>query len=158
MPEYFEILRWEQIGALFTATSISVALAKADFGDGYGAAALIGSNKGLRSWNFKLDALVDGATQASLDDQSRPIYVWEFWLRSKREGNRPFWVEDPKDGLFYLAEFTDDHLDYSILCFKVYSTGLGLSQRRVIGQPSPVPAPPTSIEGVPEFGVGEFGG
>ena len=78
---------------------------------------------------------------------TRAEYLWEFWLRSKVQGNRPFWVEDPKDDLFYLAEFQadgDSHkLDFEIFCSRVYGSGLGLEQRRASDQATPVEAIPS---------------
>jgi hypothetical protein len=155
-------------GFLYTQTGISVALLKADFGDGYGTSALIGSNQGLRTWAIKIDALPDnfdyvgsdgfilledGSFLLTEDNQkveieksdsevltgeTRAEYLWQFFLRSKVAGNLPFWVWDLKTNQNYLAEFVDDELTYEVFCYRVYGAGLQLRQRRVRGVKSPV--------------------
>jgi hypothetical protein len=126
-------------GFLFTQTAVAVALSTADFGDGYDAGALIGSPEGLRSWNVKIDVLPDSSDQApEIDSKTRANYLWDFFLASKAAGDEPFWIEDIKDGKFYLASFVDHTLSYEVLCGKVYSTGLALRQRRVSDQTTPV--------------------
>jgi hypothetical protein len=130
-------------GFLFTETSIEIALLKADFGDGYGAGALVGSAKGLRGWTMQIDALPDDFEHVGPvgdSEQTRASYLWDFFLASKTAGNDPFWFEDPKDDKYYLVEFIDDRLTYPILCAKLYSSGLQLRQRRVRGLTAPPPA------------------
>jgi hypothetical protein len=82
--------------------------------------------------------------------QTRANYLWDFFLRSKAKGNRPFWLEDPKSPhQLYFAEFVDNALTYPVLCSLVYSTGASLRQRRVAGIESPIdsgpPAAPTDL-------------
>lgn len=65
---------------------------------------------------------------------TRSEYVWQFFLRSKIKGNRPFEFEDPKDitgATILYAEFVDNALTYPVLRSQVYSTGLSLRQRRI---------------------------
>ena len=69
--------------------------------------------------------------------ETRAAYLWNFFQRSKAAGNQVFWLQDPKDELFYLVEFIDDALSFEVLCAKVYSTGLQLRQRRLVGIESP---------------------
>jgi len=73
---------------------------------------------------------------------SRAQYLWRFFKLSKSSGDAPFWieVEDQKDGLRkrYLASFVDHKLTYTVLCAKIYSTGLQLRQRRLPGVTSPI--------------------
>jgi hypothetical protein len=136
-------LQLQTKGFLFTQTSVAVAVATADFGDGFDAGALIGSAEGLRAWNVKIDVLPDSSNQAPLvDGKTRANYLWDFFLTSKAAGDRPFWIEDVKDGKFYLASFTEHTLSYDVLCSKAYSTGLSLRQRRARDQASPVEALP----------------
>lgn len=119
-------------GFLFTETTLTLSLLTADFGDGYEANALTGSPHGVRGWSMKIDVLPDSYSHAAaVEGDTRAEYLWQFFLRSKAAGNQPFWFEDPKDGKFYLAKFADDTLSYSILCAKIYSTGLQLKQRRI---------------------------
>jgi hypothetical protein len=125
-------------GFLFTDTSLRVALLKADFGDGFGAGALIGSPNGTRTWAIQIAALPDSLEYARpVQGDTRANYLWEFFLASKIAGNAPFWLQDLKDGKFYLAEFVEDELSYSVLCAELYSTGLQLRQRRVPGMAPP---------------------
>lgn len=126
-------------GFLFTQTSVAVALLKASFGDGYSAAARVGAPSGLRSWAIRIDVLPDSSDQGAplLEGRTRADYLWTFFLTSKSQANSLFWLEDPKDGAFYLAEFADDELSYEIFCAKVYGAGLQLTQRRAQGVVSP---------------------
>lgn len=144
-------------GFLFTQTTLAFVLLTADFGDGYQAAALIGAEAGLRTWTMKIEVLPDSSEQApKVDEQTRSEYLWNFFVASKRSGDYPFFVEDPKDDQFYLASFTDHTLSFDILCAKLYATGLQLRQRRVRDQASPIPTYP--IIDVPDYGAGEYGG
>jgi hypothetical protein len=119
-------------GFLFEQTEVALALLTADFGDGYGAAALIGDATGLRTWSIRIEALpgvnddvpgitdnLDYAIEYILREDgsfllredgsrfvreygagasSRAAYLWRFFLKSKRLGNEPFWLEaeDPE--------------------------------------------------------------
>jgi hypothetical protein len=73
---------------------------------------------------------------------SRAQYLWRFFKQSKSSGDAPFWieVEDQKDGQRkrYLASFVDHKLTYTVLCAKLYSTGMQLRQRRLSGVTSPI--------------------
>src|SRR5687768_4151896 len=85
-------------GFLFTLAGARVDLLHGDFGDGYRASALIGSPEGLRTWSVKISVLPDGSEQAPLiDGKTRAMYLWDFWFASKAAGNRPFWIEDPRE-------------------------------------------------------------
>lgn len=72
---------------------------------------------------------------------TRANYLWRFFRISKAHANQPFWIEidDPDDGRRkrFLASFADNKLTYTVLCAKLYSTGLQLKQRRVAGVVSP---------------------
>ena len=73
---------------------------------------------------------------------TRANYLWKFFRISKAAGNQPFWIEvdDPDDGQRkrFLASFIDNKLTYTILCAKIYSTGLQLKQRRLPNVVSPI--------------------
>lgn len=129
-----------QSGFLFTSTAVAINLAKADCGDGYApAAVLIGDPAGLRTWSVKIGVLPDSEFQTpKIGAETRAEYLWNFFMANKAGGNAPFWIQDPKDDQFYLAEFVDDELSYEILCSKFYSTGLQLRQRRAADQATPV--------------------
>lgn len=131
-----------QSGFKFTRTSVAMNLSTADCGDGYEPpSSLIGNPEGLRSWTIRIDALPNSTAQGqapAIDGKTRANYLWDFFLASKNAGNKPFWIEDPKDGKFYLACFVANDLDYEILCSFVFATGLELRQRRVTDQSTPV--------------------
>jgi|SRR5215831_2458173 len=125
-------------GFLITRTAAGFAIAKGGFGDGYDAAKTLTEVR--RKWSIKIDVLSDlpGAPQVS--GESRAAYLWDFYTARKSEGDAPFWIQDPKDDLMYLASFADDALGYDILRGMVYATGLELIQRRVADQSTPIPA------------------
>jgi hypothetical protein len=174
-----DLLTLNRTGFLFTETAASWNILSADFGDGYEAAATVGSPEGTREWTVRVDVLPDGADRvpALPDDldqgpsfllteevesgrrlteeggrrllesggitSTRASYLWRFFRKSKAAGNQPFWLEfdDPDDGArkLFLASFVDHRLSYTVLCAKVYSTGLQLRQRRLAGVDSPIP-------------------
>lgn len=74
-------------GFLFTDTSIGVSLLSADFGDGYEAASVIGSTKGLRTWTVKIEALPDNFNYIG---SNRPSPVFALLL----EDGSPVLLED----------------------------------------------------------------
>jgi len=87
--------------------------------------------------------LTESGGRVLLENQSsRASYLWRFFRISKAANDEPFWLEvdDPDDGARkkYLASFIDNKLTYSVLCAKLYSTGLQLRQRRVRDVASPV--------------------
>ena len=136
-------------GFLLTEIGGEWALLTTDLGDGYQSTLRVGDPKGTRTWTLKIDVLPDTADartiQDSIDpdrDDTRAQYLWRFFRRSKSTGNEPFWfeVDDPDGGLRrqFLATFADHKLTYTILCAKVYSTGLQLRQRRLPGVVSPL--------------------
>lgn len=133
-------LQLNQSGFKFTRAGVEMNLSTADCGDGYEPpSALIGSAEGLRSWTVRIEGLPNTTDQApAIDGKTRADYLWDFFIANKGGGNTPFWIEDPKDNLFYLAKFIDDRLDYEMLSSQIYSTGLELRQRRVTDQATPV--------------------
>jgi len=84
----------------------------------------------------------DGGQILQEQGSTRAQYLWRFFRISKANANQPFWfeAEDPDDGRrkLFLASFTDNRLSYTVLCAKVYSTGLMLRQRRLRDVMSPV--------------------
>jgi hypothetical protein len=128
-------------GYIFTDVKVKVSILSADFGEGYEAAATIGG--GLRTWVMKIDVLPDNFTDAvpvQGTQETRAAYLWNFFLRSKLAGNQPFRFRHADPGQQeqeWLACFVDDELSYSILCSRIFSTGLQLRQRRLRSQDSP---------------------
>jgi len=121
-------------GFRLTRVAAAVSILHAGFGDGYDATKVLGLE--LRKWSIRIDVIPDFG--CLVDGNTRADYLWQFFIDSKTAGDKPFWIKDPKDDLFYLASFTGDALSYEILRSKVYSTGLELEQRRVVDQDTPV--------------------
>lgn len=66
--------------------------------------------------------------------QTRARYIWDLFVRSKINGDRPFEIEDPMDttgATILYGCFADDALNYPILCSLIYSAGLSIRQRRI---------------------------
>lgn len=126
----------------FTAIRLSVALLTADYGDGYQDAVLVGSNEGIRAWAVQINVLLDipdhGLIHSFNPEGETPyVYLFNFWLRQKAAGNRPFILRDPNDGRDYFAEFVDHTLNLEMMTSALFSTGLELRQRRVRDVDSP---------------------
>jgi phage-related protein len=120
---------------------------RADFGDGYQAAACVGAPSGTRTWSIRIEALPGEVLDHPLpwlEGHPRAAYLWQFFQTSKANHDDPFWfeVEDPGTSKRWqhLASFTDHQLSYEVFCARVYGTGLSMRERRVLGQVSPVPA------------------
>jgi hypothetical protein len=142
-----EKMSYEQLktdGFLFTQTGLGLNLLKADFGDGYGEAAVIGTPAGVRSWNVKISVLpnLTIACNKPINSQTRAAYLWSFFCASKQQGDRPFWLFDYYDQKSYLASFVDDSLSYDMLTGKLFSSGLNLRQRRTTDFPEALAGTP----------------
>lgn len=109
-----------------------------DLGDGYRETRLLGSENGVKEWKITLPTLaganipvptVTGPSGATL---TRERYVREVFIENKVTGV-PFAFPDPSTGIYYLVDFIDDGLDMQRAKVKLYSTGLTLRQRRMVG-------------------------
>ena len=68
------------------------------------------------------------------DTLSREAAVWELYLETQVSG-KPFAFKCPRDGQYYLVEFTDQTLEYAKRAYvKLYSTGLEITQVRMDGE------------------------
>lgn len=103
MPDYEHLL---DIGTAGLTIEIdgSEAIAEADLGNAYYAAAIIGETAGIYRFTFTWNnSHRDGATiQAKTKNGanigspvSRPVYFKQFFLRRIAAGNDPFWVTIP---------------------------------------------------------------
>lgn len=128
-------------GFQFTQTGVGLNLLKADFGDGYGDAALIGAPSGARSWNVKIAILPNQQTRCG-DATTRAAYLYDFFCASKAAGDRPFWLFDYYSQQSYLACFVDDDLTLEMLTGKLFAAGLNLRQRRTTDFPEPLAGAP----------------
>lgn len=71
--------------------------------------------------------------------QSRADYLWSFFNRHKRAGDKPFIVEFEMPGSLVkearLFVFSEDRLTYTLFAARLFSCGLALEQARVEGAP-----------------------
>lgn len=148
----FELLNTN--GFRFTEARLPLPLLTADYGDGYEPpAAITGNPAGVLNWSVSIGVLPNDVATP------RAEYLWNFWLARKAAGDGLFWVQDPRDGLYYLAGFVDDELGFEVLCAKAFASGLQLRQRRDAEQASPVSVLPGAPQPEwPIFGDTEFGG
>jgi hypothetical protein len=64
---------------------------------------------------------------------NRLDYIWNFYTSSKDNGDKPFLMKSPRNGLWYLWDFPDDDLTIRLLDLYMGSTGLKIEQRYVEG-------------------------
>lgn len=133
----FELL--DTKGFAFTQMGIKAARLRADFGDGYGAAARIGSAQGLRAWQIKIAVLPHTEQYKTGSWYSRAEYLWRFWNRCKFTNESEVFLFDDPFGLTgvlgnrFFARFVEDELDFDVLTKRLFSTGLRLEQVRLKG-------------------------
>lgn len=128
-------------GFLFVGHSVRGETLRVSYGSGYAEGAVIGLS--VQTWKIKIDALPDAEGEYLVDAgefglQTRARYLWDFFVRHNVDNARkPFWVRDPVSKRDYLAEISEDGLDFEMLCRVVFRTGLTVTQRRVPGVESP---------------------
>ncbi|HEY0545320.1 MAG TPA: hypothetical protein VGC91_08100 [Pyrinomonadaceae bacterium] len=135
----YELL--DTTGFHFAEMSVSVAVLTANYGDGYGDGALVGSPEGLHKWSIEISLLPDLEEYSiySFDPsgETRARYLYNLFLRSKAAGNRPFRFVEPGTGKEYFAEFVEHTLTWSQFTAKAFSAQLEIRQRRVRDYESP---------------------
>ena len=129
--------RLQYIGSFGLTCEIGFDILEAEFGDGYDASALVGSDQRLRGWRLVYKVLtgtMDSPIQVNVSElESRADYLWNFFQRRKVEGNSSFIITCPRDGKDYLAKFVDHKLSYEMFATKLFSSGVVLQQRREKG-------------------------
>ncbi len=108
-------------GFQFEATGLKAARLRADFGEGYSAGVRIGSPKGLRAWQLKVDVLPHSLEYTIAADQiySRCEYLWRFWQRHKlTKDSEIFLFRDPLFEQLHFVRFEDDEMSLSFLTKK----------------------------------------
>jgi hypothetical protein len=140
MPDPATYERLQLIGSFGLSETKTFEMFKQKLTSGYRRKVLVGSRAGELSWKLTFKVLPDTqdsqvqTNQATLE--SRANYLWNFFCRSKTgytEIDRPFIVTSPRDGLDYLAVFSDDVMSYQMFMNKLYSSDLALEQVRVRG-------------------------
>lgn len=110
-----------------------------DLGDAYRSSRLFGSNTGVKEWKLQLPTLASGdisvptATDPNGAAVSREQYIRSLYAENMVTGE-PFVFTDPSNGQYYLVDFVDESLDMQRVQMVLYSTGLTLRQRRIIGE------------------------
>jgi hypothetical protein len=118
---------------------IEFAVLSAQFGDGHGARALVGSPAGLRTWRIKYDHLARQPHRRTgrFSVESAASYLWGFWCDRMAEGNSSFVRSfvDPRDNKRkdWLVGFTETKLTYTEFRQRFYTTGIEVRQRRERG-------------------------
>jgi hypothetical protein len=131
--EGYEIL--QLCGDFGLSAGIGYARFRFDAGQGYRSSVLVdGPITGLKNWKLNYKALRQTLDKPAyyLDDPfTQADYLWDFYCRHQVSG-LPFVILCPKNNQYYLADFSDDIFSLELLMIKLWSTGLSLSQRRVI--------------------------
>jgi hypothetical protein len=116
---------------------VEFAVFSADFGDGYGARALVGSPTGLRSWRIQYGHLARVPHRPGgrhLSEEAAADYVWNFFQERMAEGNGSFVIRCPRDRKDYLVGFVETKLVYrEAFRNRFYTTGIEVRQRRERG-------------------------
>jgi hypothetical protein len=119
-------------GMDFDSVDFEVAVLKANFGEGYGAGALVGSSAGLHKWKLSSGALPGDASYGSLiDGEARFDYYWDFFKARMAEGNGIFIVDFR--GKKYHASFVEPRLSFEVFTYDLFGGGIEIEQRRVSG-------------------------
>lgn len=107
-----------------------------DLSDAYRSTRLFGASTGVRSWNLTLPTLsgstIPAPTVTGVDGAavSREEYIRTLYDYNKLEG-KPFVYQH--NGQNYLVDFADEELSMQRLRVKIYSSGIELRQRRLLG-------------------------
>jgi hypothetical protein len=67
------------------------------------------------------------------EPKTRENYLWDLYVGSKLNGNRPFAMRCPRNGKAYLCFFDEDVFEMTLLNLKAMTTGLSIRQTRVRG-------------------------
>lgn len=141
--EYFD-----RTGFKIESLDLSVPRLTANYGAGYQANALgNGSPYPLRAWSLICTALPDDPLwmifRPDGESQTRLVYFCEFWNRHQVwidadsgtvvSVNEPFIIQDPVNLKRYYASFLADSISYATLTTKVFTVGIKLVQRRILG-------------------------
>jgi hypothetical protein len=110
-----------------------------DLSDGYRSTRLFGSDTGVREWQIKLPTLAGGTLPVpTVTGPNGETVTREGYVRSVFEENMvtgdPFVYTDPSTGQYYLVDFADDTLTMERARIQLYSTGLTIRQRRLVGE------------------------
>lgn len=104
---------------------------KAKYGEGYQDGALVGSAGGLHTWVLSSGALPDDDAYGTISGDNRFEYYWNFYQARMAEGNGVFIIAFR--GANYHASFVDTHISMERFTDTLFSGGVEIEQRRVVG-------------------------
>lgn len=110
---------------------------RANFGEGYGAAALVGNAAGLHEWTLRRSTLPGDSSIVPIDAKSRLDYYLDFF-KEHTTGTTEIFIITWR-GKKYHASFADPDMDVAQVTFRLYDPeiyqggGLKIKQRRVAG-------------------------
>jgi len=113
-----------------------------EFGGGYDTNELVGPTDGIILLKYRYNILHAGA-QLTINDPeaggaatSWPKYLWLFYRRRKQQGDafNVTLLEDPatEAAMTQLFKFADSQLDYDLISWKLYTSGIALRQWRAL--------------------------
>lgn len=122
------------VGMEISDISLKVERLKADFGQGYGASATVGSGSGLWGWQIESDALPDSTDYGNLISGLPRFQYYEKFYRDHTEGDSSeVFIVDFR-GKKYHACFDTDSIAGSMHTYDLFSlSGVSLKMRRLPG-------------------------
>lgn len=105
---------------------------KADYGGGYGDAAIVAGTGGLHRWSLSSGCLPGDVDYGSLiDAQPRLDYYWDFFKRHTTGADDVF--EFTFRGKTYHAGFTETFVEFEMFSLDLFGGAVEIEQRRVEG-------------------------
>lgn len=107
------------------------AVLEASFGDGYSAAARVGSTAGTISFKLSASVWPDDANIKLIQNKSAFAYYYDFLQDRLRAGNAPFIIG--WRGGYYLVQLEEPHLSLEVLTADLFASGIEVRGRRISG-------------------------
>jgi hypothetical protein len=105
---------------------------RAEFGGGYGAAAIVGAASGLHRFTISMSVLPTAtANVGQISSQTWFAYYYAFFIARTTGGEETFYIT--WNSKTWHVKFADVHIDFDRFVGDIYSTGIDLRQVRVTG-------------------------
>ncbi len=132
MPDITDYRELSLEGINIDETVRRFAVLRAQFGEGYGAGALVGSANGTHRWTLSAGVWPDDEDYGNMiESMPRMEYYWSFFAEHVSNGNHPFLIE--WRGRKYFASFEDVEQSVEVFTSNLFAGNLTISQRRVAG-------------------------
>lgn len=132
MPDITDYRELSPVGINIDETVRRFAVLRAQFGEGYGAGALVGSANGTHRWTLSAGVWPDDEDYGNLiEGMPRMEYYWSFFCEHVANGNRPFLIE--WRGRKYFASFENVEQSVEVFTSDLFAGNMVISQRRVAG-------------------------